>query len=632
MKQRKAQKIILIIIILLLIVLGGIAYAYFATDIFKTPEQLFVKYLMNNGTQLAEFNFAPFDEILEKMETTPTEISVNTTMKQKDTFSDEENVTMLYTNIKTDLPNRKESLNLELQSQDEYLFGMELAITEDTYGILIKELHDKYLAIENRDLKKIGETFSLDQEILDSLPNKIPETRTLTEEEKKIADELSLKYGKRVLELIDDNMVTLEKNTEVDIDGESIKANKYSLNITEIKLLEIFTTIFEELLNDSQFKELYLKDIDQSIIEEYKTQNEELKTKGIAEAKEENEMILSVYESDKKTVKTQISLSNNEENIEFIIKDNNTLLLTINSPKVTNYDVGTSNQIRVTNSFEENSGELSMEISTSYNKDDIDALKEYRENENDSFSSMYDDEYYETRYKDESTKIKLQSNKNGENIITRFSSEVEENSIECQMNVKFDSNIKPGEITSENSIIVNDYSKEEFASLGQELMENATKNAQENPNTLIGALAATLFMQEDTFGNDDEFSNETNEEDYAVETNSEEDERIEILRVYKELVESEISRAINICLENYHKEAESNSDANPADFLTIDAISEHCNVEELELIDGTTLKCSVHNNVFYTKINIDGESWELIDVDSLYSEDGTQDNLEEIPD
>lgn len=66
MKQGKAKKIILIIIILLLIILGGYAYAYLATDIFKTPEELFTKYLANNVEQLKDFNLKPFDETIKK--------------------------------------------------------------------------------------------------------------------------------------------------------------------------------------------------------------------------------------------------------------------------------------------------------------------------------------------------------------------------------------------------------------------------------------------------------------------------------------------------------------------------------------------------------------------------------------
>ena len=71
----------------------------------------------------------------------------------------------------------------------------------------------------------------------------------------------------------------------------------------------------------------------------------------------------------------------------------------------------------------------------------------------------------------------------------------------------------------------------------------------------------------------------------------------------------------------------SNEEENPADYLTIDKIQEECDSEyKLELIDGNTIKCTLDDNVFYAKISIDGNEWELTDIEVLYSEDGTLDS------
>ena len=46
MNQHKSKKVIIILIIILILLIGcsGLAYAYFATDFFKTDKQLFLKY------------------------------------------------------------------------------------------------------------------------------------------------------------------------------------------------------------------------------------------------------------------------------------------------------------------------------------------------------------------------------------------------------------------------------------------------------------------------------------------------------------------------------------------------------------------------------------------------------------
>ena len=47
MRKGKSKKILIIIIILviLIIAIAGVAYAYFATDIFKSNRQMFFKYI-----------------------------------------------------------------------------------------------------------------------------------------------------------------------------------------------------------------------------------------------------------------------------------------------------------------------------------------------------------------------------------------------------------------------------------------------------------------------------------------------------------------------------------------------------------------------------------------------------------
>ena len=45
-KKSKTILMILIIMVIILILLVGVAYCYFATDLFKSPKQLFGKYFV----------------------------------------------------------------------------------------------------------------------------------------------------------------------------------------------------------------------------------------------------------------------------------------------------------------------------------------------------------------------------------------------------------------------------------------------------------------------------------------------------------------------------------------------------------------------------------------------------------
>ena len=75
--EKKSKKNIIAIIMVLIVIIGcGLAYAYTKTDIFKTPQQLFKKYLADNVNQLENMNFNPLAEILEKMENEPVETNL----------------------------------------------------------------------------------------------------------------------------------------------------------------------------------------------------------------------------------------------------------------------------------------------------------------------------------------------------------------------------------------------------------------------------------------------------------------------------------------------------------------------------------------------------------------------------
>lgn len=614
MKQGKAQKIILIIIFLLLILLASIAYAYFATDIFKTPKQLFVKYLANNVTQITEFNFSPFSETFSKMNENLTELDLN--------ISNEGQMGDINIKYLGDIKNRKESLICEIKEDDEQVLQADLAVTDDTYGIRLKGLHDKYLALENRDLKKFFANF-LDENTVNVIPDKLTQLEPFSEEENEKLKNIYLKYYKKILDQFEDSIFTSEKGIEVDIDGEIVKANRYSITTSGKKLLEVFTNTITELTNDKEFLELYNKVNFEKNIEDLKTQNEQLKKSLDNSVMEDTKIVVSVYSADKRTVKTEISIDDTAEILEFMIKDNNNMVLKSNYPKSDTNLVGKMERFAITNNFTDNSGELIFENHKTYNQDDVKAL------ENDLYEYSYTG--YDSGYDDEEIKIKLQSTKNNDDLTTKI--DLGDGNYSVTMNIKFNPNIKVDELTDENTLILNDYSKEDFNSLGEEILQNLSKTVEENPNYYIsGLLMLTGFNNMEDLNNEENLTEDEGFnilEENTIETNSElvEKDPNEIGK----RVDEEISGAIEKSLLDYHAEKEENPDTDPSNFLTVDAIQSNCDENmEIELIDGTTLKTVLEDKVYYTKINIDGNTWELVETETLYSENGDLETAEPI--
>lgn len=73
MRQKKNSKVvfIIIIIVIILILLMGIAYAYFATDIFKSNKELFLQYITQMGDKEEGFIELSLKQYFDKQKTTP---------------------------------------------------------------------------------------------------------------------------------------------------------------------------------------------------------------------------------------------------------------------------------------------------------------------------------------------------------------------------------------------------------------------------------------------------------------------------------------------------------------------------------------------------------------------------------
>lgn len=588
MKQGKAKAIILIIIILLLIILGGCAYAYLATDIFKTPEELFTKYLANNIEQLKEFNLKPFDETIEKMVTDPADINADIVF----TSDNPKTKGSANINIKSDPVNKKESFGIEVKNDEDYFFGIDAIITNEAFGLHLKEAHDKYITVENRDLKKLAKTLNLDEEMIEQIPDKIPETKAISDEDIETLKKLNDKYFKRLSEQIDASYYAVEKDVTVDVNGTEVKANKYTLTMSSKEFCTVILNTLDELFEDPEFTGLYEDDTQ---LNEVKEQIEEAKEE-LEDYDEDETVVIAVYENNKKTIKTEMTVD--EDKVEFIIS-NNSIIVNVEDA----YD---DVSFIISNSFEGTQGELTIE---------------YIDNEDN----------------DNNTKIIIKSTKNNDDIESKIEldqEDVEEEDFkyDISFSVKFNPNLEIEELTDDNSIVINDYTEEDFTELLMEVVENLTKSAEEEPATLIGIIwgytnsfATNANMN---FSNLDSDTSNLNVDD-STPANREPrpfDEAVEIDEK-KEKVESEIKTAIENKLLDYHMAAISNEDENPSDYLTVENIQAECDSEyQLEFIDGNTIKCTLDDEVYYAKIAIDGSEYKLTDIEVLYSEDGTLEN------
>lgn len=488
--EKKSKKNIIAIIMVLIVIIGcGLAYAYTKTDIFKTPQQLFKKYLADNVNQLENMNFNPLAEILEKMENEPVETNLYVDVEsQGETIS-------VVVNSKADVKNQKSYSSLKVNNGEKQYFNLEALLSDEKFGIQIDELHDKYLALENRDLKKIAQTIGLDEETITEIPDKLEiMDNTYSEEDEQKAKILKNKYFEKLNNQISEEKYQAEKNVLIQVNGKELKTNKYTLTLGNKELLKISNDIFTELLNDSDFIELYEKTGNTISIDELKEKL--IVSEDEIEEMEDTEIKISVYANNSKTVKTEIT--SGDDFIEFFIDNSSnesTMALVFNDAKDEDTEIGQKITVSLNNKYEDSIGTMTMQIANEYNKKDIETQKS---NVDEHWSDYYNDEYYTENYKDQSYSIVITTEKTDENnMILKVSTEdinkllEDEESVKltkCELVYNFNKELNIPDFSDENSLILNDYTEKEFEKLVQDILKNAYNNSDEYPDSIVSLL------------------------------------------------------------------------------------------------------------------------------------------------
>ena len=176
MKHKKILIISIIVIAVLVIAIGGFVFAYMTTDILKTDEQLFYKYMMAVGNDISTFNSENLQNYLEKIQTTPYEndgvLTVNvdipeTTPSDLDMVNDM-NITF---KGKTDKANKLSEQAININYSDNVTFPILYKQTGNTYGMTSEKVINGggIIAVKNENLTDLAEKLGINLEISDEI-------------------------------------------------------------------------------------------------------------------------------------------------------------------------------------------------------------------------------------------------------------------------------------------------------------------------------------------------------------------------------------------------------------------------------------------------------------------------------
>lgn len=316
-RKKRILIIVLSIITVLILIIGGVLiYLNVATDAFKSPDELFYKYLYQNGSIADVFDTDLLDRYYQRIENNAYngtgEVTIKTGMndnsesdtKEFDTLMN--NLKLSYT-TKSNLAEKKQETEATIAYNDQEQFKFSVVQDNNNYGIKSNEVVYKYLKLKNENLRDIYTKLGVQD--LESIPNQFNKIDYNIYKNMNAQDKATIlsTYQNVLNKGILSNHYTKQAKVNLNFNGQSVVANAYSLTLTEEEISSLKISLLETLMTDEltlkylvQFLQLdssYTVQIKQSIQEEI----DNLKREQI----ENNENVrITVYESNMQLLTT----------------------------------------------------------------------------------------------------------------------------------------------------------------------------------------------------------------------------------------------------------------------------------------------------------------------------------------
>ena len=407
MTRKKRITLIIVIVVLVLLIIGGIfTFLYLNTDMFKSNQTLFVKYLGKNSENIQDLqniiNKTEYDELLKTNPYNVTsEIKVNYTQNVGTTEENNNNsINQLKMTIEgqTDNNNNYDYRNIKLLKNDEQVMQNEILHTSNNYGIKFTDLFNQYVVVKNENLKDLLKRIGYTDEQIEFVPNSIDFSDNIIEEIKfsnEDIESLINKYTSIITQNIGETSFQRQKNQVVEINGQNYLANAYSLVLTKEQLNNVYINILENLKEDeiilnkideiqNKINQLTLGENNQDLKNEF-TQKIDLTIGRIRQTNigtEETKII--VYENSGKTISTSIQTQEYQINLnclngynELVFNENDTVTYKITIENVDNKlainienNKNQKNSLSIERTYEENDKKKDENYKVLYEVDD----------------------------------------------------------------------------------------------------------------------------------------------------------------------------------------------------------------------------------------------------------------------
>lgn len=330
--KKKGIIIAIVIIILLIVIAVGGVMLYLFTDLFKSNQTLFLKYIDQTIQGMKYETNDQTKDIIEAQKENPYQIKGTLNFDYNGSENKQaEILKQIKVELETNANGQEEKTytKASVLYQNQNLFNLEYANSNNIYALKSDEIVTAFIGVRNENLKVLAQKLGMqdNSNIPDSItPIDYEDLLNISEEEKQ---HISDTYLPVIVNNIEKSKYSKQSNIPITKEGVEYNTTAYRVDLTSEDIANISVKLLETLKQDSiTLNFIATKAKILNLPEEYTQVNnltkqidEQIKKIEDSEKSPENGVSIVVYEEKGQTVLTEIIIKNN---VKFTLYASNT--------------------------------------------------------------------------------------------------------------------------------------------------------------------------------------------------------------------------------------------------------------------------------------------------------------------
>lgn len=321
MKSKKILIITLIIILVLAVAGTVFTYLFLATDTFKSDKELFAKYISQNSETLEKFTDLQTKKVYEGLkdeEKYESDTEIKATYSEGGEVSNPINNLSAKINVQKDKSEDYFYADGQISYGDEKYLEAEAIKDQEAYGIRFTDIVKQFVTVKNDSkLGEVAKDIGTDSVTLEKIMDVIDGKENATEEiiSKEDVQKIKDKYMNIITNAISNGTFSSNKDAKITYNNNTVSAKAYTVSLTSEQVEGMIVEILNNLKEEDKIGEKYQDKINDII-------------SNITDEKEIPAVKITVYEQNKKTIRTaieitslaKITVENTDENNELKTK------------------------------------------------------------------------------------------------------------------------------------------------------------------------------------------------------------------------------------------------------------------------------------------------------------------------